>query len=102
MKTYKVRLEIIGNIYEVDDIDDYQCVCDTAMCADYGDLDLVSFERHKDYIYVVTRYHMNIDANNDAEARYIAECIVTKQLDIGSLYCGDLEDINIFKISSQK
>lgn len=97
MNTYKVTLHICGRLYNIDNIDDDQCVCDTAMCADYGDLDLVSFERHKDYIYVVTCYHMNIDANNDAEARYIAECIVTKQLDIGSLYCGDLEDANIFK-----
>lgn len=100
--TYKVKLNICGKIYDVDDLDNEQCVCDTAFCADYGDLDLYSFERRSDHIYVVTDYIINVEAESSDEARDIAENIATMLIDSDKLYCGELEDISLMAVSTQK
>ena len=102
MKTYKARLEVIGDIYEVDDIDDYQCVCDTAICADYGDLEMNSFERQSDHIRVVTNYIINVDAETPYTAKKIAEDLVENMIDSGSLYCGELENPVVIAVSVQE
>lgn len=102
MNTYKVRLEITGNIYNVDDIDDYQCVCDTAICADYGNLELYSFERQCDHIHVVTEYFVNIDAETSFDAKKIAENLIESMIDTGSLYYGELENPVVLATSVQE